>query len=660
MKSLWKKYDTSVIAVLVSVVFILITAFFNYYLAIAEILILGLLVWSKISYSQKVRQKLLYNVQAVADTLDFEQGKAFEKLKVACAFVEENGSIIWFNESFKNTFCIDETTQMLTLNQLLKKDNLSKIFEGKGFRVKVDSQCFAVYTSLVKLEEENAYLLYLFDETKLRLTEKEYYESRPSIMLSVIDNSDEIYQRFKESDCAAVFSKIEQMIDDWASGYGGLCRKFSNARMMIVVEERGLQKMIADNFSILEKIRNLTYDGKPTELTLSIGVGKEQSLIDSNDSAKQALDMAQSRGGDQVAIKHEAQYKFYGGVSAGFEKKNKVRTRLLAKTIAGIIKDSDNVLVMGHRFSDFDAFGSAAGIYSIARNFGVPANVVVDKKTSLAKPLIERFEDGKYPDMIISPDKAIDKVGENTLVVVVDTHKQSFTECPELVDKASRVMVIDHHRKSVGFIENTVVFYHMPNASSACEMVTELAEYADSKPVIDSLVAQALLAGIMLDTRNFVIRSGVRTFEAAAYLKSRSANTVEAKKLFSNDMEIFRLRNNVIDSAERYREFCAISVAEMETPEIRLVTSQAADEMLNIEGIKASFVLYKNGDEINISARSFGEVNVQLIMETLGGGGHQAMSACQLSASDMKTARQKLEKAIDKYIEKYMNTDSES
>ena len=191
-------------------------------------------------------------------------------------------------------------------------------------------------------------------------------------------------------------------------------------------------------------------------------------------------------------------------------------------------------------------------------------------------------------------------------------------------------------------------------------MVTELAEYVDSKPVIDSLVAQALFAGIMLDTRNFVIRSGVRTFEAAAYLKSRSANTVEAKKLFSNDMEIFRLRNTVIDTAERYRDFCAVSVAEVETPEIRLVTSQAADEMLNIEGIKASFVLYKNGDEINISARSFGEVNVQLIMETLGGGGHQAMSACQLKNVDLSVAREKLEKAIDKYIEKYIETEPES
>ena len=660
MKSLWKKYDTSLIAVLVCAVFITVTAFFNIWLAVAELLLFGVLIWAKVSYSKNVKQKLLYNVQTVAETLDFEQGKAFEKLKVACAFAEEDGTVIWLNESFVNTFCIDKNTPLVSLKELLKKESLTKVFEGKGFRVKVDNQCFAVYSSLINLEDTNAYLLYFFDETKLRLTEKEYYESRPSIMLSVIDNANEIYQNFKESDCAAVFSKLEQMIDDWASGYGGLCRKFSNARMMIIVEERGLQRMIADNFSILEKIRNLTYEGKPTEVTLSIGVGKEQSLNDANNSARQALDMAQSRGGDQVAIKHEAQYKFYGGVSAGFEKKNKVRTRLIAKTIAGIIKDSDNVLIMGHRFSDFDSFGSAVGVYSIVRHFGVPASVVVDQKTSLAKPLITRFEEEKYPDMLIPPEKAPEKVGENTLVVVVDTHKQAFTECPALIDKASKIMVIDHHRKSVGFIENTVVFYHMPNSSSASEMVTELAEYVDSKPVIDSLVAQALFAGIMLDTRNFVIRSGVRTFEAAAYLKSRSANTVEAKKLFSNDMAIFRLRNNVIDSAERYREICAVSVADIESAEIRLVTSQAADEMLNIEGIKASFVLYKNGDEIDISARSFGEVNVQLIMETLGGGGHQAMSACQLKGVDFKTAREKLNKAIDKYIEKYMEPDSES
>lgn len=660
MKSLWKKYDTSLIAVLVCAVFITVTAFFNIWLAVAELLLFGVLIWAKVSYSKNVKQKLLYNVQTVAETLDFEQGKAFEKLKVACAFAEEDGTVIWLNESFVNTFCIDKNTPLVSLKELLKKESLTKVFEGKGFRVKVDNQCFAVYSSLINLEDTNAYLLYFFDETKLRLTEKEYYESRPSIMLSVIDNANEIYQNFKESDCAAVFSKLEQMIDDWASGYGGLCRKFSNARMMIIVEERGLQRMIADNFSILEKIRNLTYEGKPTEVTLSIGVGKEQSLNDANNSARQALDMAQSRGGDQVAIKHEAQYKFYGGVSAGFEKKNKVRTRLIAKTIAGIIKDSDNVLIMGHRFSDFDSFGSAVGVYSIVRHFGVPASVVVDQKTSLAKPLITRFEEEKYPDMLIPPEKAPEKVGENTLVVVVDTHKQAFTECPALIDKASKIMVIDHHRKSVGFIENTVVFYHMPNSSSASEMVTELAEYVDSKPVIDSLVAQALFAGIMLDTRNFVIRSGVRTFEAAAYLKSRSANTVEAKKLFSNDMAIFRLRNNVIDSAERYREICAVSVADIESAEIRLVTSQAADEMLNIEGIKASFVLYKNGDEIDISARSFGEVNVQLIMENLGGGGHQAMSACQLKGVDFKTAREKLNKAIDKYIEKYMEPDSES
>lgn len=660
MKKLWERFDTSVIALAVGSVFICVSAFFNIWLALCELAAAAVLVWVKISYSKNRKEKLLRQVKTVSDTLDFEQGQAFERLKVACAFIDADGNILWINESFRNTFAIDGSTPSMPLSQLLHRESIAKLLEGKGFRIKVESQYFAVYSSVITVEDTDCYLLYFFDETKLRLTEKEYYDSRPSIMLSVIDNADEIYQNFKESDCAAIFSKIEKMIDEWVSGYGGLCRKFSNARMLIFIEERGLQRMIADNFSILEKVRTLTYDGKPTDVTLSIGVGKEQGLSDANNSARQALDMAQSRGGDQVAVKHEAQYKFYGGVSAGFEKKNKVRTRLIAKTIAEIIKDCDNVLVMGHRFSDFDAFGSAAGMYSIARHFGVRASIVVDTKTSLAKPLISQFADNeRYPEMIISPEAALGRVGDNTLVVVVDTHKQDFTECPSLIERAGKVMVIDHHRKSVGFIENTVVFYHMPNSSSASEMVTEIAEYVDSKPVIDSLVAQALFAGIMLDTRNFVIRSGVRTFEAAAYLKSRSANTVEVKKLFANDMEIFRLRNTVIDSAERYRNICAVSVANIDSSEIRLITSQAADEMLNIEGIKASFVLYKNGKDVNISARSFSEVNVQLIMETLGGGGHQAMSACQMPDTDFETALEKLRQAIDKYIEQYIEKSSD-
>jgi c-di-AMP phosphodiesterase-like protein len=385
------------------------------------------------------------------------------------------------------------------------------------------------------------------------------------------------------------------------------------------------------------------------DITLSIGVGKDESLIESNNSARQALDMAQSRGGDQVAIKHVAQYKFYGGVSAGFEKKNKVRTRLIAKTISEIITTSDNVLIMGHRFSDFDSFGSAAGMYEIAAHLGKEAYIVLNRESTLAGPLVDRFIEEKGDKIIVSSDNVDRYIKENTLLIVVDTHKQDFTEVPGLVDKASRVMVIDHHRKSVEFIEDTVLFYHMPNSSSAAEMVTELAQYIDSKPVLDSFTASALFAGIMLDTRNFVLRAGVRTFEAAAYLRSRGANTVDSKKLFSNDMEIFRQRNAIIDSARTYRE-CAISITPGNMESIRLVTSQACDEMLNIDGVKASFVLYPTDNGVNISARSYGEMNVQLVMEALGGGGHQTMSACQLRDITMSQAVEKLEKSIDKYI----------
>ncbi|MBQ8502797.1 MAG: DHH family phosphoesterase [Clostridia bacterium] len=649
MKKLWKIYDLSLVFIVVAVCFCAVTLIFDRNLAIIEFVSVFLFAIGKFWYHKTKKEKLLHKIKTVSSELDFSEGKAFERLSVACTVIEEDGTIIWLNDSFKTDFRIDDSFKGSNLKDIVRRDNLEKLLLGGGFKIKIDALYFSVYSSEIDLTDEKIYLLYFFDETKLRLTEKEYYDSRPSIMLSVIDNADEIYQNFKESDCAAIFSRVEQIIDDWATSYGALCRKFSNARMLIFVEERSLQRMINDKFSILDKVRDFTYEGKNTDITLSIGVGKEDKLIEANNSARQALDMAQSRGGDQVAVKHEAQYKFFGGVSAGHEKKNKVRTRLIAKTIAEIINDSENVLIMGHRFSDFDAFGSAVGMYCIANHFGKKANIVLNQDNTLALPLVKKFTELKGDGIIISPSESKQYAGTNTLLIVVDTHKKDFTENPELVDMATKVMVIDHHRKSVGYIEETVMFYHMPNSSSASEMVTEIAQYVDSKPVIDPFAALALFSGIMLDTRNFILRAGVRTFEAAAYLRSRGANTVDSKKLFSNDMEIFRHRNAIIDAAYTYKE-CAISLSPDGLQNVRLITSQACDEMLNIEGVKASFVLYQNGKGVNISARSYGEINVQLIMEDMGGGGHQTMSACQLADTDMIEAEIKLQNAIDNYL----------
>lgn len=649
MKKLWKIYDLSLVFIIVAAVFCAVTLFLNRNLAIIESVAVLLFAIGKLWYHKSEKEKLLYKIRTVSSELDFSEGKAFERLSVACTVIEEDGTIIWFNDSFKNDFHIDENIKTANLKEIIRRDNLEKLIIGYGFKLKVEDLYFSVYSSEIDLGDEKIYLLYFFDETNLRRTEKEFLDTRPSIMLTVIDNADEIYQNFKESDCAAIFSRAEQIIDDWATSYGALCRKFSNARMLIFVEERSLQKMINDKFSILDKIREFTYDGRNTDLTLSVGIGNEDSLIESNNSARQALDMAQSRGGDQVAVKQEGQYKFYGGVSEGHEKKNKVRTRLIAKTIAEIISDSDNVLIMGHRFSDFDSFGSAVGMYCVASHFGKKVNIVLNRDNTLASPLVNKFIELKGEGIVISPAESKRYVNENTLLIVVDTHKKDFTEYPELVDLVSKVMVIDHHRKSVGFIEDTVMFYHMPNSSSASEMVSEIAQYIDTKPVIDPFGALALFSGIMLDTRNFVLRAGVRTFEAAAYLRSRGANTVDSKKLFSNDMEIFRHRNIVIDAAYTYKE-CAISLAPEGLQNVRLITSQACDEMLNIEGVKASFVLYRSGNGINISARSYGEINVQLIMENMGGGGHQTMSACQLNDTTVQEAEIMLQNAIDSYL----------
>ena len=646
MKNIWKIYDASFPGLLIALVLGVITVYFSLILGFVEIiLVLAFATW-KYLYFKKKKSKLLYQVKTVSEELNFEEGKAFESLAVACSVVDEKGSIVWVNDKFIETFSLTDKDSYSNINQIVKKNSFDKILLGDGARIRVGNLYFSVFSSPINLEDEIVFLLYFFDETKLRLTEKEYYDSRPSVILTVLDNADEVYENFKESECASIFGELEQIVDGWATSYGALCRKFSNARMLIFAEERALQKMIADKFNVLDKIREYTYCDKQTDITLSMGIGKGENLIEANNSARQAIDMAQSRGGDQVAIKHEAQYKFYGGVTAGFEKKNKVRTRLVAKSISEIIKDSSNVVVMGHRFSDFDSFGAAAGVCSIARHLGKDAKICIDVKTTLASALVRRFTDD---EIIVSPENADKLVRDDTLLVVVDTHRRDFTEYPGLVDICEKVMVIDHHRKAVDFIEDTVMFYHMPNSSSACEMVAEISQYVDSRDIIDSKEATAMLSGIMLDTRNFIIRSGVRTFEAAAYLKKRGANTVECKKLFANDMNIFRHRNAIIDSAETYSN-CAVSVVRGEISNVRLVTSQAADEMINIDGVKASFVLYDNGDSTNISARSYGEINVQLIMESLGGGGHQTMAACQLSQKTAEEAVDLLKNAIDEYF----------
>ena len=349
MKKLWKIYDFSMpfsFAALIVSVFVTLE---NRNLGIVSFTLIGAMLIGKFVYYKAKKEKLLSQIKAVSDEIDFEQGKAFEQLSVPCCVIEEDGKFIWLNGAFEEYFNITAASTIKSIGELVNKESIEKLLIGRGYRIRIGNQYFSVYSSEILAVDEKVYLLYFFDETKLRLTEREYYDSRPSVMLCVIDNVDEIYQNFKDSECTAIVGAVEQMIEEWVSSYGGLCRKYSSDRVMVFVEERGLQRMLSDKFSILDKVREFTYDGRSVDITLSIGVGKDDRLLEAHSSAKQALDMAQSRGGDQVAVKHEVQYKFYGGVSAGHEKKNKARTRLIAKSIAEIIRESENVVIMGHR-----------------------------------------------------------------------------------------------------------------------------------------------------------------------------------------------------------------------------------------------------------------------------------------------------------------------
>ena len=505
---------------------------------------------------------------------------------------------------------------------------------------------YAVYRSVSEIDSTEYAIYYFVDETKLRRTAAEYGESRPVIAYIAIDNLDELLAGAKESEKAALTGQIEKEIENFAASTTGVCTKTSGGRFIMTIEERHLRVIADGKFDILNRVRALSF-GEKGSPTLSIGVGRGSTLHESEEMARSALDMALGRGGDQAAVKSGAgDFKFYGGVSKGVERRTRVRSRVVAQAVRELIEGSDSVLIMGHRFADLDSFGAAVGFYSVCRKQGKPARIVMTRSTSLALPLLTRLEEQGFENFVSEPADILPFITKKTLLLVVDTHRGDFVDSEEVYRACETVVVVDHHRKTVNYIDNAVIFYHEPFSSSTCEMVAELVQYM-GEGLLGRHEAEALLAGIMLDTRNFVLRTGVRSFEAAAYLRSRGADPVEVKRLFSGSMDTYRERAAIVAAAELYKN-CAISVVGgSDFPDLRLATSQAADDLLTISAVDASFVIYEQNGGVNISARSMGAVNVQLIMEALGGGGHQTMAAAQLPCETPDSAKMQLMAAID-------------
>lgn len=646
IKALFKVYPITFLLIIVSALLTCALIYYNYYIAIVGVLIIAVLCVAGLIIKDMDYRRLQGIVSAFEKKFSAEGKGELASFPMPVVLFDNTDKIIWYNNIFKRVFIKDKPNGV-DVKQFTSGQGIDIIRENMFIECEYGDKKYTVFSGTTEYKKETVYSLYFVEDTELKNYRSAYEKSRPVVMIISLDGVEDSLRDFRESQQAGILGGVETIVENYFGKYNCISRKLGNNRFIALCEKESFAKMKEDKFSLLSAVRSYTYNGKTVGITLSIGAGTGESLPECETASRNALDMAMGRGGDQIAIKTDKNdFEFFGGVAKGVEKRTKVRTRMVASAIGEIIKTSSNVLIMGHRFADLDALGSAVGVAQIGNALGKDTKIVMSSKTTLAMPLAKHLMANGMDNLLIEPEDCDEYIDKRTLLVVVDTHRKSFLEYPELFDLVNSVVVIDHHRKTVDHINKAVIFYHEPNASSASEMVTELIQYIDVDVDVPKACAEALMSGITLDTKNFVMKTGVRTFEAAAYLRSLGADTVKVKQLFSNSMKTQKDKSEVMKNAAMY-ENCAVGVVDFESDDVRIVASQAADELLNIDNVRASFVVFKTGDTINISARSYGELNVQLVMEELGGGGHQTMAAAQLQGETFENALLRLKKAID-------------
>ena len=556
-----------------------------------------------------------------------------------------DGRVLWYNTIFREEVLNGTDAVTRPIDRLFPELDLAVCSRPHGQDLTVGNKRFTAYAGAAK-GSRGANIVYLVDDTVYKQTLEEYPASRPACLIIVIDSYDELFDDMKDSEQAKELEAINSLLEAYIAKSTGFLRKISNSRYIAVVEERDIHWMLQERFEILDQVRALHPGGFTT---LSIGVGHGgKTLQECHQMARESIDIALGRGGDQAAVKTVDGFEFYGGISHGVEKRSHVRSRIIANALCDLIKKSDSVIIMGHRMSDLDAIGSAIGVLRICKICGVPAVIAVNSDATLAGPLLKTFIDAGEGHNFIPPDQTLDVITPRTLLIVVDTYQKRLLESQKIYEKCKRVVVIDHHRMAVGHIDNPLLLYHEPYASSASELVCELLQFLPKEDNITALEAQALLAGIMLDTRSFALHVGVRTFEAAAWLRSRGAQTADTKLLFNTSKEEYEARAHIVESAYIYKG-CAIALSEELDAGMNVVLPMAANDLLTINGVDASFVAVAKNGGVNISARSMGALNVQVILEPLGGGGHLMMAGAQLHDCTLQDAETRIREQIDIY-----------
>jgi len=626
-----------------------VTWFFNPLAAYIELAVCAVILIIVLLSMIKDQKRIDGYMRRVLRHINEQDERSLSLSPLPIAVVSDHGQIVWHNTEFEMNVCDNHSHIGQSADLILPNTEISSLYQTDSLECEVQDRHFRVFVSPLSVRGTELFVLYYLDITQLHRISQEYDNSRPVAMIIQIDNLDELTLKLRDSERARITSEAETIIENWLADTTAVLRKLNNDLYLVLLESRYLSTMIDSRFDILDRIKAICVDNH-TPITLSIGVGQGEDFRTCQEEAKIALDMALGRGGDQVAVRVQNDFEFYGGQSKDVEKRTKVRTRLMAAALQDLITSSDNVLVMGHRFSDLDSVGSSITLANIARALGKPANVIVSRATTLAGELLSRYDRAGKGDLFVQPSDALTLIHQNTLLIITDTQIPHMLESLPAYERARTVAIIDHHRKSANHCDKAVLFYHESFASSACEMVAELVQYMNVTGV-SSMDAEALLAGIMLDTRHFILKTGVRTFEAAAYLRNQGADTVSVKKIFSGDFDLYQLKSDIISSASFYKNTAVSHASGNDDATLRIACSQAADELLSVKNVDASFTMFASAGNVNISARSLGDVNVQLIMEELGGGGHMTMAGAQLQATSIDQAVAQLHTAIDHYYQ---------
>lgn len=643
---------------LVMALMVVVVALFQPIVAFILALILGYIVYySKQKIEQKKKDLNRY-IEGLANDFDSATKHAIFNMPFPIVFIDDDGLITWYNTPFLALAeeddlinkSISELVPTFNLTEMKKKNEneyLDIDYMDKSFNVYPNFLADKISTGTGKLT-----VLYWVDDTEYESLKRESTRDKAVIVLVDVDNYDDVKSSTPDTHRPIVLAGIDQTINTYFSQYGGLVRKFENDKFLVVINQAGLETIKSKKFDLLDQIRDLDM-GNTIPITLSVGACQAQgSILDSYINANAAIDIALGRGGDQAVVNNGSNFDFYGGKSKALEKRNKVKARVIGDALRQLIDQSEKVLVMGHKNPDMDSIGSSIGVMRAIDNRDKPAYLVLNGINPSIRNLMERMKTHS-PEMlerVINSEEALNIASKDSLLIVVDNHKPSLTEEPELLEKIPKVVVIDHHRRGAEFIKEPVLVYLEPYASSASELVTEVLTYMTDEPNLTKFEAEALLAGIMVDTKNFSFQTGVRTFEAASVLKRAGADSTVVKQLFRDDLSTFKNKSMVIQSSKIIFDTIAIGRLEEKMDDSTLIAAQAANELLNINGVEASFVLSQLEDKIHISGRSLGAISVQLILEKLGGGGHLTSAGAQVEKLSMEATEKLLLGIIEEYL----------